>query len=125
MNNEEKIINLLENLNIKVDSMDLRLNNVETRLDTMENRFDSLETKFDGLESRFSTMESRFDSLESQIKENTQILKALEHKALLDQLNHRVANVEEKVASLLKDLNFIEGAVGKNITDIACLKSVK
>lgn len=77
------------------------------------------------------------ESMQSQINENTQILKALEHsseehKALLDQLNHRTASVEGKIETLTskvdtisKDLNFVETATGKNIMDIAYLKSVK
>ncbi|MBR9648695.1 hypothetical protein [Clostridium tyrobutyricum] len=77
------------------------------------------------------------ESMQSQIDENTQILKALEHsseehKALLDQLNHRTASVEGKIETLTskvdtisKDLNFVETATGKNIMDIAYLKSVK
>lgn len=75
--------------------------------------------------------------MQTQLDENTQILKALEHnstehKALLDQLNVRVASVEgkletltSKVDTIAKDLNFVEVATGKNITDIAYLKSVK
>lgn len=88
MNNEEKILNVLDNLSNKVDS------------------------------------------IQSQVQENTQILKALEHssqehKALLDQLNHRVASVEGKIDTISKDLTMVEAVAGKNMTDIAFLKGVK
>lgn len=82
-------------------------------------------------------LKEELSPIKSQINENTQILKALEHslethKALLDQLNHRTASVEGKIETLTskvdtisKDLNFVETATGKNIMDIAYLKSAK
>lgn len=86
---------------------------------------------------KMDSMESKMGFIEIQVTENTQLLKALEHsshehKALLDQLNIRVSSVEGKVETLTtkvdaiaKDLNFVEVATGKNITDIAYLKAVK
>ena len=38
--------------------------------------------------AQFEKMNSRFDSLESQVKENTQILKALEHLAQVNKSEH-------------------------------------
>jgi len=44
--------------------------------------------QFEKMNSRFDKMDSRFDSLESQVKENTQILKALEHLAQVNKSEH-------------------------------------
>jgi len=51
-------------------------------------QFEKLNSRFDSLESRFDGLESRFDSLEIQVKENTQILKALEHVAEVNKSEH-------------------------------------
>lgn len=64
------------------------------------------------LEVQNKTNES-LEKLESQTGENTQILNALrhnseEHKALLDQLNHRFANVEGKITSIKNDITEIK-----------------
>ena len=39
-----------------------------------------INSRFDNLETRFDKLETRFDGLEKQVNENTQILRALEHK---------------------------------------------
>jgi 3-dehydroquinate dehydratase len=44
MNNEEKILTILETLTEKIDKL-------ETRFDGLETRFDGLETRFNGLEA--------------------------------------------------------------------------
>ena len=89
------------------------------------------------LEAIKALLQEELQPIKIQLQENTQILKSLEHnfqenKALLDQLNHRTVLVEgtvktinEKVDAISKDLNFVEVATGKNISDIAYLKSVK
>lgn len=75
--------------------------------------------------------------MQSQVNENTQILKALEHKvdiikAEQDNMKHELAHISGDTKSIKgdieimsKDLNFIEAATWKNITHIAHLKSVK
>lgn len=80
--------------------------------------------------NKVSSLENKIDSMDSQIKENAQILKALEHnsqehKALLDQLNMRTASVEGSVEAIKKDLSQVEMVTANNWADIARLKSVK
>lgn len=77
------------------------------------------------------------ENMQSQISENTQILKALEHKidtikAEQENMKHELAHISGDTKSIKSDieimsndLNFIEVATGKNITDMANLKSVK
>lgn len=48
---------------------------------------------------------NKFDSLEAQVKENTQILKALEHnsqvhKSEMDNINYRLAEISGDVKSI-------------------------
>ena len=56
------------------------MDRILAELQKINSRFDNLETRFDKLETRFDKLETRFDGLEKQVNENTQILRALEHK---------------------------------------------
>lgn len=89
------------------------------------------------LKEELSPIKSQLDGLQSQTSENTQILKALEHKvdvikAEQENMKHDLANISGDIQSIKKDVNilskditFIESATGKNIMDIAYLKSAK
>lgn len=91
----------------------------------------------ESMQSQINGLDSKFDGLQSQTSENTQILKALEHKvdvikAEQENMKHDLANISGDIQSIKKDVNilskdvaFIESATGKNIMDIAYLKSAK
>ncbi|APM40585.1 hypothetical protein [Clostridium kluyveri] len=82
-------------------------------------------------------LQEELSPIKSQLDENTQILKALEHKvdivkAEQENMKHNLANISGDIQSIKKDVNilskdvaFIETATGKNIMDIAYLKSAK
>ena len=63
MNNEEKILSMLETVVQKVDGLDARFDNLESRFDNLESRFDNLEARFDNLESRFDELEKDVQSI--------------------------------------------------------------
>ncbi|MCI8554576.1 MAG: hypothetical protein HFJ80_06490 [Clostridiales bacterium] len=94
MNNEEKILALLEQMNSRLDTLeqgqadiksdmkerfgqvDTRLDQMDTRLDQMDVRFDQVDTRldqmdvrFDKVDARFDKVDARFDRLEFQAKE--------------------------------------------------------
>lgn len=85
---------------------------------------------FEGLNKRFDSLENRFDSLESQVKENTDILKALEHSAQVNKAEHEqmAANIIEisgEVKRIHKDVSAIELVTANNWSDIVHLKAIK
>ena len=67
MNNEEKILSILEQMNTHIGSIDTRLDSLENRMGSLESRMDSMENRMGGLESRMDSMENRMGSMESRM----------------------------------------------------------
>ena len=68
--------------------------------------------------------------MKSQLNENTQILKALEHKADIvkaeqDNAIHDIAHIKGSVETIRKDITNIELITASNWADLAKLKDVK
>lgn len=86
--------------------------------------------RFDSLENKMDSLENKVDSLEVQIKETTQILKALEHssrsnKAEHDAMTLHIADISGDVKTIRRDLPAVEIVTANNWSDIARLKAVK
>ena len=71
MNNEEKILAMLEQLqqgqadtNARLDKVDMRLDKVDARLDNLEQGQAKLEAKVDNLEQGQIKLEAKIDNLE-------------------------------------------------------------
>ena len=86
-----------DSLEVRFDKLENRVGNLESRFDTLEGRFDALEGRFDNLEGRFDTLEGRFDNLEGQVRENTDLLKAIQHNT--EVLNAKVEALTLTTAS--------------------------
>lgn len=113
MNNEDKILMILEQMQGDMKEM----------------------------QSDIKEMQSDMKLVKTQLKEHGEMLNSLKvasefHKADIDNLTYQVINITGelkseiketnlKIDAIAKDLNFVEIATGKNITDIAYLKSVK
>ncbi len=121
MNNEEKILSLLEIVVTRLDGLESKVDTIDARITSLESRFDTLESHFDTLESRFDTLESRFDTLETavvaiateQSDMKTTLTAVFEHTAFL---------IERQTATdaAVKDLYDI---VKQNSLDIVRLKA--
>lgn len=75
-------------------------------------------------------MQSDMKSIKTQVSENTQILKALEHKADINKAEHDnmsmdIAHIKGDVEAIGKDLTNVEIITSSNWNDIAKLKAVK
>ena len=75
-------------------------------------------------------MNLKFDNQDKQLKENTQILKALEHLAQVNKAEHdkmffNMAEMSGEINNMRKDLSTVEIMTANNWGDIAKLKSVK
>ena len=103
---------------------------VNKQFGKIDKQFGEINKQFSQVNKRFDKMDGEFKSLKSQVEENTQILKALEHKADVnkaehDNMTHDIAEVLGEVKSIRKDLTAVEYISGKNMSDIAVLKAVK
>ncbi|MBW9156696.1 hypothetical protein [Clostridium tagluense] len=93
------------------------------------------------MQGDMQNMQGDMKLIKIQLKEHGEILNSLKvaaefHKADIDNLTHQVVNISGelkaeiketnlKIDTIAKDLNFVELATGKNITDIAYLKCAK
>ncbi|MFT8315957.1 MAG: hypothetical protein ABF633_17170 [Clostridium sp.] len=75
-------------------------------------------------------LKKELQPIKTQLDENTQILKALEHKADVnkaehDKMSNDIAHIKGDIEGLRKDITNVEIITSSNWNDIAKLKSVK
>jgi len=131
MNNEEKILALLERMDGRLDSMDGRLDSMGGRLDSMDGRLDTLEqgqkelrTHVSALETEFDTMKLNYYSMRDDLKTTKLAVLNIEHKhvpeikAALDGF----ASVKEKNQELDQRLRGAEARIEIQGIEISKLK---
>ena len=139
-----------DSLEVRFDKLENRVGNLESRFDTLEGRFDALEGRFDNLEGRFATLEGRFDALkdrfttlegrfdtiegrfdnlEGQVRENTDLLKAIQHNT--EVLNAKVEALtlttasKDAVARLDAKFEVLNARLFQQEVEIHQLKAIK
>ena len=75
-------------------------------------------------------LKEELNPIRTQLEENTNILKALEHKvdiisAEQQNIKHEVAEIKGETKAIRKDLSNVEVITASNWSDIAKLKAVK
>jgi chromosome segregation ATPase len=135
MEKEDMIIQLIQELSVKVnsiqegqdkltgrfDNMEGRFDNLEGRFDNLEGRFDNLEVRFDNLEVRLDNLEGRFDNLEGRFDNLEGRFDNLEGR--FDNLEVRFDNIEVKFDNLENSHNRLSETVRdlklhiENVTD--------
>ena len=99
-------------------------------LEGLSNQIITLAEKVDNQGNQITTLTEKVDIQGTRIKENTQILKALEHlaqvnKAEHDKMSFNIAEISGEITAIRKDLLNVELITASNWGDIARLKSVK
>ena len=118
-----------DSLEVRFDKLENRVGNLESRFDTLEGRFDALEGRFDNLEGRFDTLEGRFDNLEGQVRENTDLLKAIQRNT--EVLNAKVEALtlttasKDAVARLDAKFEVLNARLFQQEVEIHQLKAIK
>ena len=111
MNNEDKILTMLDNIQKQIGSMENRFNTMESNTN---NRFDNIENRFDTMEINTN---NRFDAMEKFI--------AKEIQSTRDELKLEIQHVYDEVKEIKEDFNNIEQVTAKNWLDISRLKAVR
>jgi len=99
-------------------------------LEGLSNQITTLSEKVDRQGNQITTLSEKVDYQGSQIKENTQILKALEHLAQVNKAEHDkmsldIAETSGEIKAFGKSLANIELITANNWGDIVRLKSVR
>jgi chromosome segregation ATPase len=139
VNNEEKILKLLESM--QIDMKDLKHGQSETnkRLDRVETRLDNMETRLDNMETRLDSMESGIKELKIDVKElkettsridvNVKYMKETEVnlKADIIELKEHTEKcfieVNKKIDSMQIDVNNLTSKTAQNDNKIIELKN--
>ena len=71
MNNEDKILSLLESMGSKIDAIDQRLDGMDQRLDGIDQRLDGVDGEIKSLKEsmhvQFSEVKGRLDKVEEKL----------------------------------------------------------
>lgn len=120
MNNEEKILGMLERLTEKVEGMDQRMDRMEGRMDRMEGRMDRMEGRMDRMESDISGIKVRLDvDVQRQLN-----LLAEGHSRLVERLD-ALEEVRELAEETKDKVDVIYAVVKRHSGDIAELKKAQ
>src|SRR5665648_50402 len=93
-------------------------------------QFGEIQNQFGKVFQKIDSLSEKVDNQGTQLKENTQILKALEHLAEVNKAEHdkmffTMAEMSGEIKNMRKDLSTVEIMTANNWGDIAKLKSVK
>ena len=113
--------------------MEETLKKILDKLKDMDNRLGQVEdktNKIDAIEEKVSNIQEDVGSIKCQQKENTKILRVLEHKAdvhkaEMDNLTHDVAELQGGIEDIKSKLDLIDEIVTRNKLDIINLRKVK
>lgn len=113
MNNEEKILGMLEKLTEKVEGMDQRMDRMEGRMDRMEGRMDRMESDISGIKVR----------LDVDVQRQLNLL-AEGHSRLVERLD-ALEEVRELAEETKDKVDVIYAVVKRHSGDIAELKKAQ
>lgn len=100
-------------------------------IENLKENFDQkIDKAIEGLSLKIDLLSDKVDNQGNQLKENTQILKSLEHLAEVNKAEHDkmffdIAEIHGEIKSMRKDLSTVELVTANNWSDIVKLKSVK
>ena len=106
------------------------LSDIKTDIKGLKDDVSSLKADVSSLKTDVSILKTDVIELKIQVKENTEILKALEHSAQVNKAEHDrmfidIAHTKGSIEALRKDLSTVEVITAKNYSDLAMLKAVR
>ncbi|HBG0867867.1 TPA: hypothetical protein KPF30_002611 [Clostridioides difficile] len=127
---DEKILELLQKMNNNIVDMKQDITGMKQDIVDMKQDIKGMKQDISDLKIGQVETNNRLDIVESQVKENTQILKALEHKADVskaehDKMSFDISHIQGNISEIKQDLNATQIITSKNWSDIEKLKSIK
>lgn len=111
MNNEEKILQMLETMNEHMGAMETRMDSMETHIGSMETRIGSMETRMDSMENNIGAMSTRMDSMETSLHEEIANVQTSLHEEIVNTRTGILTYIETHVE---KKLNLVAEGVQMN-----------
>ncbi|MDO6353624.1 hypothetical protein Q3V94_00805 [Caloramator sp. CAR-1] len=96
---------------------------INERLDSMQNQIDSMQDQINSMQDQIYSVQNEVSLIKAQVEENTQILRALEHKAEINKAEHD--NFAIQLANIEGNVNKIKNAVAKGEEAYNYLESFK
>ncbi|WDU82226.1 hypothetical protein [Caloramator sp. Dgby_cultured_2] len=96
---------------------------INERLDSMQNQIDSMQDQINSMQDQIYSVHNEVSLIKAQVEENTQILRALEHKAEINKAEHD--NFALQLANIEGNVNKIKNAVAKGEEAYNYLESFK
>lgn len=120
MNNEEKILSILEVLTEKVSALDEKVGVMDKRFSTIDERFNAMDKRFNAIDERFDKLEARQTNLEFEVRRTNAIIEneirpnisllADGHKGIIERLDRieTAASEFEEVKNTVSALKLAE-----------------
>lgn len=130
MNNEEKILSMLEAMHGQMAQMYTRLDNMDSRLNNMDSRLDNMDSRLDNMDSRMDIMQRQLDAVQETVTRTavTQENVVLPRLQILLEGHIGLAETRasnERVAALEEDMAVIRPVIENLSTEVAKLKAAK
>ncbi|MEN3002771.1 hypothetical protein [Dehalobacterium formicoaceticum] len=126
MNNDEKILSLIEKMYIEFSG---RFEKIDERFEKIDERFEKIDEKFGKIDERFEKIDDKFDELNNKLdqKANKNDIVRLENelKPKIEALFDGYKQNSDKLDSIITRLNIIEEKVENHDIHIAVLNKRK
>lgn len=100
-----------------------RLDSMQSQINSMQNQIDSMQDQINSMQDQIYSVKNEVSLIKAQVEENTQILRALEHKAEINKAEHD--NFALQLANIEGNVNKIKNAVAKGEEAYNYLESFK
>ena len=115
MNNEEKILQMLETMQNQIGTMQNQIGSIEHRLDSMQNQIGTMQNQMNTMQE---SMDRQFSELREQMKADHLAVGEMFEKAY-----EKIGEVSDKVERIDKKLEANIAVTKDNTYDIALLRA--
>jgi predicted nucleic acid-binding Zn-ribbon protein len=113
VNNEEKIIGLLEKMNYRMSAMEDRMSAMEDRMSAMENRMSAIENEMLSMKGEISSLKDEVSTVKDRQMKDGEVLELT--AAQVSTLTKDMTEVKSRLASLENAVTRIEHDHGKKL----------